>query len=117
MADILSEEDISEIKEQFAIFDKDGDGIFTARDLGSVMRSLGQNPTKAELQDMIDEVDADGNGMIDFPEFPTVMTRKMRDTDSDEQTMEAFKVFDKDGDGYVGFADLQRTMMHLGEFD
>jgi hypothetical protein len=42
------------------------------------MRSLGQNPTEAELQDMINEVDADGNGTIDFPEFLTMMARKMK---------------------------------------
>ena len=41
------------------------------------MRSLGQNPTEAELQDMINEVDADGNGTIDFPEFLNLMQRKM----------------------------------------
>lgn len=57
--------------------------------------SLGQNPTEAELQDMINEVDADGNGTIDFPEFLTMMARKMKDTDSEEEIKEAFKVFDK----------------------
>lgn len=31
------------------------------------MRSLGQNPSESELQDMINEVDADNNGTIDFP--------------------------------------------------
>jgi len=53
----------------------DGDGTITTRELGTVMRSLGQNPTEAELQDMINEVDADGNGTIDFPEFLTMMAR------------------------------------------
>ena len=54
------------------------------------MRSLGQNPTEAELQDMINEVDADGNGTIDFPEFLTMMARKMKDADSEEEIREAF---------------------------
>ena len=45
------------------------------QELGTVMRSLGQNPTEAELQDMINEVDADGNGTIDFPEFLSLMAR------------------------------------------
>ncbi len=64
---------------------KDGDGTITTKELGTVMRSLGQNPTEAELQDMINEVDADGNGTIDFPEFLTMMARKMKDTDSEEE--------------------------------
>lgn len=50
----------SEFKEAFSLFDKDGDGTITTKELGTVMRSLGQNPTEAELQDMINEVDADG---------------------------------------------------------
>jgi calmodulin len=57
------------------------------------MRSLGQNPSESELQDMINEVDADNNGTIDFPEFLTMMARKMKDTDSEEEIREAFKVF------------------------
>ena len=47
--------------------DKDGDGQITTKELGTVMRSLGQNPSESELQDMINEVDADNNGTIDFP--------------------------------------------------
>ena len=80
------------------------------------MRSLGQNPTEAELQDMINEVDADGNGTIDFPEFLTMMARKMRDTDSEEEIKEAFKVFDKDGNGYISAAELRHVMTNLGEY-
>lgn len=79
------------------------------------MRSLGQNPTEAELQDMINEVDVDGNGTIDFPEFLTMMARKMRDTDSEEEIKEAFKVFDKDGNGYISAAELRHVMTNLGE--
>lgn len=78
------------------------------------MRSLGQNPTEAELQDMINEVDADGNGTIDFPEFLTMMARKMKDTDSEEEIKEAFKVFDKDGNGYISAAELRHVMTNLG---
>ena len=41
---------------------------------------------------MINEVDADGNGTIDFPEFLTMMARKMKNTDSEEEIREAFRV-------------------------
>ncbi len=83
MADQLTEEQIAEFKEAFSLFDKDGDGTITTKELGliiikliffnlkwfsfeigTVMRSLGQNPTEAELQDMINEVDADGKNFI-----------------------------------------------------
>ena len=97
------------------MFDKDGGGTITTKELGTVMRSLGQNPTEAELQDMINEVDADGNGTIDFPEFLTMMARKMKDTDSEEEIREAFRVFDKDGNGFISAAELRHVMTNLGE--
>lgn len=106
---------IAEFKEAFSLFDKDGDGTITTKELGTVMRSLGQNPTEAELQDMVNEVDADGNGTIDFPEFLTMMARKMKDTDSAEEIKEAFKVFDKDGNGLISANELRHIMTNLGE--
>ncbi|OPJ76413.1 calmodulin, striated muscle [Patagioenas fasciata monilis] len=115
MAERLSEEKIAEFKEAFSLFDRDGDGRITTKELGTVMRSLGQNPTEAELQDMAVEVDTDGSGTIDFPEFLLLMARKMRDTDSEEEMREAFRVFDKDGNGYISAAELRHIMTNLGE--
>ena len=115
MVDQLTEEQIAEFKEAFALFDKDGDGTITTKELGTVMRSLGQNPTEAELQDMINEVDVDGNGTIDFPEFLSLMARKMKETDTEEELMEAFRVFDRDGNGFISAHELRHVMTNLGE--
>ena len=49
-----------EFKEAFGLFDKDGDGTITTKELGTVMRSLGQNPAESELLEMVNDVDADG---------------------------------------------------------
>ena len=76
MADQLTEEQIAEFREAFSLFDKDYDGAITKFELGNAMRALGQNPTEEEVKEMIDEVDADGSGSIDFPEFLSLMARK-----------------------------------------
>ena len=115
MVDQLTEEEIGEFKEAFTLFDKDGDGTITTKELGTIMRSLGQNPTEDELQDMISEVDGDGNGIIDFTEFLIMMDRKMTDKDSEEEIRNAFKAFDKEGKGYISASGLRNVMMNLGE--
>merc|ERR1712232_1017619 len=66
-------------------------------------------------QDMINEVDADGNGTIDFLEFLPLMARKMNDTDTEEKLIEAFKVFDRDCNGFISAAELRHGMTNLGE--
>lgn len=50
----------SDYKAAFVVFDRNGDGTITSKELGTVMRSLGQNPTETELNDMINEADKDG---------------------------------------------------------
>ncbi|KAL6132550.1 hypothetical protein ACLB2K_064791 [Fragaria x ananassa] len=115
MGEVLSEEQVAEFQEAFCLFDKDGDGCITIEELATAIKSVDQNPTAEELQSMINEVDIDGNGTIEFGEFLNVMVRKMKENDADEELKEAFKVFDKDQDGYISPNELRNVMINLGE--
>ena len=66
-------------------------------------------------QEMVAEVDADGSGTVDFPEFLSLMSRKARDADSEEELREAFKVFDKDGNGFISAAEVREVGVGGGE--
>ncbi|XP_050296365.1 neo-calmodulin-like [Anthonomus grandis grandis] len=111
----LSAEHLEEIREVFKIFDKDDDGTISTKELGTVMKALGQNPTEAELLDIITEVDKDGNGLIDFEEFTDVMKNIIKECDNEDDIKGAFRVFDKDGKGYITVKDLMETLSSLGE--
>ncbi|KAG5329287.1 CALMB protein, partial [Acromyrmex charruanus] len=106
---------ISEFKEAFMLFDKDEDGTITMAELGVVMRSLGQRPSETELRDMVNEVDQDGNGTIEFNEFLQMMSKKMKSADGEDELREAFRVFDKNNDGLISSKELRHVMTNLGE--
>ncbi|XP_044390412.1 calmodulin-like protein 4 isoform X1 [Triticum aestivum] len=84
-------------------------------ELAAVTRSLGLDPTNQELNDMMCEVDMDGNGTIDFQEFLSLIVRKMKDGDGDEELKEAFEVLDKDRNGFISPVELRTVMINLGE--
>jgi Ca2+-binding EF-hand superfamily protein len=59
-------------------------------------RHAGQNLTFDELADMVNEVDQDGNGEVDFDEFLFLMFKKKKEADmNDLDIMEAFRIFDR----------------------
>jgi Ca2+-binding EF-hand superfamily protein len=105
-ADQLTEEQIAEFKEAFSLFDKDGDGTITTKELGTVMRSLGQNPTEAELQDMINEVDADGELLI-WRYIDLVMLHEIKEL--------MYLCFQKLTTHFSVFAIDQRTMAQMNQ--
>ena len=111
----LTDEQIAEFKEAFQIFDKDGDGSITTKELGTVMRSLGQNPSDDEIRQMIIDVDEDKSETIDFKEFLGLMAKKMKENDSEDELIDAFKVFDRDDNGKISAHELRYVMLSSGE--
>ena len=77
------------------------------------MRRAGQNPTEAEVQDMINEVDVDGSGYLEFPEFCMMMHKKLNDSDQENELKEVFRVFGKDETGMYRFCTIvSSTLAH-----
>ena len=61
-----SQDFISEMKEAFFMFDKDKSGFICSKEMGHLLRTLGHNPTEAEVNNLIAEVDVDHNGKVWF---------------------------------------------------
>ncbi|KAJ4933883.1 hypothetical protein JOQ06_006692 [Pogonophryne albipinna] len=94
----LTEEMIAEFKAAFDMFDTDGGGDISTKELGQVMRMLGQNPSREELDAIIEEVDEDASGTIDFEEFLVMMVQQLKEDQSgksEEELSECFRIFDK----------------------
>ena len=115
MVENLTDETINQFHYLFDLFDKDSSGTITTKELGTVMRNLGQNPSEEELKQLIREVDLNGDGTIDFKEFLCLMVKKMDDSDIDQELQDAFKFFDGDKDGYITSLELRNGMNNLGD--
>ena len=100
-------------KQTFDMFDVDQSGRISSAELGKVMEQLGQQPSEADLHAMVSEVDADGDGEINFEEFLTMMARR-ENTETDE-IKAAFEIFDKNQDGFISATELSTVMESLGE--
>ncbi|TMW64832.1 hypothetical protein Poli38472_008999 [Pythium oligandrum] len=111
----LDEEDLEEIKEAFRLFDSDGSGTIDVRELKAAMRALGFHVKKAEIRQMVADIDKDESGTIDQDEFIEMMTDKMNARDPREEIMKIFKLFDDDNTGKISFRNLKRACNELGE--
>ena len=112
----FSDDEIATFRDIFSQFDKDGDGTLATKYIGTIMRSLGQSPTEADLHYIVRKVDADGSGFMDFPEFVTMMANHMKEeVDSKEDICTAFKAFDDKGSGIIPVEELRYALTNLGD--
>ncbi|XP_057443327.1 probable calcium-binding protein CML25 [Lotus japonicus] len=104
-----------ELEKVFEKFDVNRDGKISSSELGSIMGSLGQSATKEELDNMIREVDSDGDGYISLEEFIELNTKDIDPNEILENLRDAFSVFDIDGNGSITAEELHNVMASLGD--
>lgn len=113
----LDDQQIAELREIFRSFDRNKDGSLTQLELGSLIRSLGLNPSADQMESLIQKADRNSNGLIEFSEFvalvePELVPAKCPYTE--EQLLKIFNMFDRDGNGYITAAELAHSMAKLG---
>lgn len=86
----MNKEQLELFRDTFVIFDKDGDGTIDSKELSTVLKSMGYNPSQEEIKDMVEEVDSDGSGSIEFLEFLLLMGGILKDVPTDLDLRDAF---------------------------
>lgn len=97
-------------------FDMDGDGSLTQLELAALLRSLGLKPSGDQIHVLLSNMDANGNGYVEFDELVTAILPDMNEEVliNQEQLLEVFQSFDRDGNGYISAAELAGSMAKLG---
>ncbi|KAM4627381.1 calcium-binding protein 8-like [Polymixia lowei] len=80
----ISVEELDEIREAFRVLDRDGNGFISKQELGMAMRSLGYMPSEVELAIIMQRLDMDGDGQVDFDEFMTILGPKLLSSETRE---------------------------------
>ena len=111
----LTEDQKSEIKEAFDLFDSNKTGCVDYRELKVSMRALGFDVKKAEVLDLMKRYDRNETGTIQWDDYYEILTEKYLSRDPIEEIIKAFKLFDDEGSGKITLKNLRRVARELGE--
>ncbi|XP_054777969.1 calcium-dependent protein kinase 2-like [Prosopis cineraria] len=116
IAENLSEEEIKGLKAMFTNMDTDNSGSITYEELKTGLARIGSQLSEAEVKQLMDAADVDGNGTIDYIEFISATMHRHR-LERDEHLYKAFQYFDKDNSGYITRDELETAMTQHGMGD
>ena len=118
MADQLTEDQIAELKEAFVLYDMEGDGTIAAKHVGTVMRSLGQNPRESEVENLIIRAGSSTDGNVSFKQFLLMMGQRYLDVPDSQaekaSVINSFRNYDKACTGMMSVAELRHITTKYG---
>ena len=125
----VSEEDFKRIKSQFRLLDQNGDGSITIQEMRKALSGAKLDYTLKDVQNLLKKADKNGDGKVVWEEFLELMSEHMKKqqtreqefivetkeatTEEYDQAMQAFKLFDKNGDGFIDIEELKTAMNTL----
>ena len=110
----LSEEEIEEIKEAFAMFDTEGTGKIDPKELKAAMHSLGFEKKSPTVYDMICELEEQGSE-VNFDQFLGAISNKLGNRETRDGINKIFDLFDDDKTGTINISNIRRVAKELGE--
>jgi len=109
IASQLSESQIQALRDVFMSLDENGDGLLTAKELREGMQKAGFSEIPPDLQQIMEEVDSDGSGVIDYTEF-LAATLDKKTYIAEDVCWSAFRVFDRNGDGKISKEEIAEVL-------
>lgn len=104
---------IAEFRKVFQQFDTDCDNSIGVEELGGILEALGYIPADSDIKKVLTKFDTDKSGDLSFEEYLALMAVWVEEDET--QILEAFKVFDRSGDGFVTIAELKKALCKFGE--
>ena len=111
----VSREEIIEIKKAFDIFDVDGSGTITPKELGDAFAEMGMSSNQKVIYHILSELDRDNSGVIDFGEFLKLAVLRTEFKPNRRELLKIFKIFDIWNKGKISKQDLKKIADELGQ--
>ncbi|KAG9435721.1 Translocon-associated protein subunit gamma [Apis mellifera carnica] len=118
IADELPPEQIAVLRKAFDSFDREKSGSIPTDMVADILRLMGQPFNKKILDELIEEVDADKSGRLEFEEFVTLAAKFIVEEDAEaleKELREAFRLYDKEGNGYIPTTCLREILRELDD--
>merc|ERR1711992_378294 len=112
----LEDEQLRTLKRTFDQFDSEKSGSISVETLNTILKMMGMHVSFRALDEIVQEIDEDGSGSLEFPEFIQLAAKFLIEEDEEQmrwELREAFRIYDKQGNGYITTETLAEILREI----